>query len=559
LHSIRNASAAHRAPFESLISKLRANRAATRISIAAVSLAVIFAFSQQGISHAGPEPTVASSTSILPINVGVGIPTTNPISLAFDHPMDRASVEAGLSIVPQIAVTYEWTNGDRELQVAPERRWMTDARYLLVLPGSTQQRDGSRIARPIRVSFTTQTAPTVTNFQLRYVASDAAATAEPTQVEQQLPQQADAQQPIASSVPPDPSLPPDTAKGVSSRTSITIGFSAAMNADDVARNFAVTPKVAGDLSWVGNSLTFTPSERLQPDARYAISLAGAHDRLGNPLGGDTSFSFSTIAGAQLVKVSPKSSERDVSGRQVQLWFSEPMQAEATANAFRLTDLTAKTRVAGTVTWNDEHTQLSFQASKALTRGHSFEISTGTGAVDVDGNPVLVKTTFKTEAPPAARAEPRTISTSTRSRPAPAAAAPSSSLAGYALNQVNAARSAYGFAPLSLSGQVSSVSQAYANVMLQTGHFSHTGPDGSTRESRLRAGGVSFGYSGENICYRAGLSVSATLDWCHSQFMSEPYPGVFNHIANILSPNFHRLGVGIASDGYRVYVVWDFVD
>src|SRR6185437_8419883 len=116
---------------------------------------------------------------------------------------------------------------------------------------------------------------------------------------------------------------------------------------------------------------------------------------------------------------------------------------------RLTDLTAKARVAGTVTWNDEHTQLSFQASKALTRGHSFEISTGTGAVDVDGNPVLVKTTFKTEAPPAATAEPRTISTSTRSRAAPAAAAPSSSLAGYALNQVNAARSAYGFAQLSL--------------------------------------------------------------------------------------------------------------
>jgi uncharacterized protein YkwD len=212
-----------------------------------------------------------------------------------------------------------------------------------------------------------------------------------------------------------------------------------------------------------------------------------------------------------------------------------------------------------VTWNDEHTQLSFQASKALTRGHTFEISTATGAVDVDGNPVLVKTTFKTEAPPAARAEPRTTSTSTRSRPAPVAAAPSSSLTGYALNQVNAARSAYGFVPLSLSGQVSSVSQAYANLMLQTGHFSHTGPDGSTRESRLRAGGVSFGYSGENICYRAGLSVRAALDWCHSQFMSEPYPGVFNHIANILSPKFHRLGVGIASDGYRVYVVWDFVD
>jgi uncharacterized protein YkwD len=133
------------------------------------------------------------------------------------------------------------------------------------------------------------------------------------------------------------------------------------------------------------------------------------------------------------------------------------------------------------------------------------------------------------------------------------------LAGYALNQVNAARGAYGFGKLSLSGQVSAVSQAYANEMLRTGHFSHVGVNGSTRESRLRAGGVSFGFSGENICYRSGYSVQSTLNWCHSQFMAEPYPGVYNHIANILSPRYHRLGVGIASDGNRVYVVWDFVD
>jgi uncharacterized protein YkwD len=42
-------------------------------------------------------------------------------------------------------------------------------------------------------------------------------------------------------------------------------------------------------------------------------------------------------------------------------------------------------------------------------------------------------------------------------------------------------------------------------------------------------------------------------------MAEPYPGVFNHIANILNPRYRRLGVGIATDGNRVYVVWDFVD
>jgi uncharacterized protein YkwD len=74
---------------------------------------------------------------------------------------------------------------------------------------------------------------------------------------------------------------------------------------------------------------------------------------------------------------------------------------------------------------------------------------------------------------------------------------------------------------------------------------------------LARAGISFGYSGENICYRAGFSVQSTLNWCHAQFMSEPYPGYYNHIGNILDPHYNRLGVGIAASGGKVYVVWDF--
>jgi uncharacterized protein YkwD len=91
------------------------------------------------------------------------------------------------------------------------------------------------------------------------------------------------------------------------------------------------------------------------------------------------------------------------------------------------------------------------------------------------------------------------------------------------------------------------------------YFSHIGLDGSTRETRLRAGGVSFGWSGENQCYLVGRSVTDTLDWCHAQFMAEPYPGLFNHIANVLNPNAHRVGVGIAQVGGKIVIVWDFTD
>ena len=88
---------------------------------------------------------------------------------------------------------------------------------------------------------------------------------------------------------------------------------------------------------------------------------------------------------------------------------------------------------------------------------------------------------------------------------------------------------------------------------------HYGQNGSTRESRLRAGGVSFGYSGENQCYHIGMSEQATLEWCHAQFMAEPYPGHWNHIANILNPNATRMGVGIATVGGRTIITWNFTN
>ena len=59
--------------------------------------------------------------------------------------------------------------------------------------------------------------------------------------------------------------------------------------------------------------------------------------------------------------------------------------------------------------------------------------------------------------------------------------------------------------------------------------------------------------------RRVLGEQATLDWCHAQFMAEPYPGHWNHIANVLNPNARRVGVGIAQVGAKIVVVWDFTD
>jgi hypothetical protein len=52
---------------------------------------------------------------------------------------------------------------------------------------------------------------------------------------------------------------------------------------------------------------------------------------------------------------------------------------------------------------------------------------------------------------------------------------------------------------------------------------------------------------------------SVLDYCHRVFMSEPYPGYANHIGNILSTHYRRVGIGIAQSGSHVIIVWDFTD
>ncbi len=568
MHPIRNVRAAFRAPFESLGYLLSKHRAVTRVSVAAVALSLVFVVSQQGVSRAGPEPAVAAPRSILPDNIGVGVATDASVTIPFDRPVDHASVEAGLSVLPEAAVTFTWSADGRRVQVTPRRLWTTDERYLLILPSGMRYQDGARASAATRLSFTTETAPTVRDFQLQYVPEDPARLSVTTTdtLSEYAPRSEGA---IASAIEErnrddvTRPAPKDTADQVSAHTKISIEFSTPMNPDEVADSFSVNPTVNGDLSWQGRILVFTPSAPLKPGARYAISVAGIHDSVGNPLGGDTNFSFTTVTAGQMIKVRPKSGDTNVKPEQVELWFSQPMETERTGTAFSLTDLTTKGDVAGAVSWNGAKTQLRFLPKKALAKGHAFRVNVGRGALDGDGNTVTLTSTFTTTAPPAPKVapQPSQVRSTTRStsapRPAAPAPAPSSSAVGYALNQINVARGAYGFRGMSLDGAVSAVANAHAWDMLRYGYFSHTGRDGSTVRTRLSRAGVPYSHAGENLCYRAGMSVQGTLNWCHAQYMAEPYPGVYNHIGNILDPNFRRLGVGIAASGGKVYVVWDF--
>jgi uncharacterized protein YkwD len=533
LISLSTARFGNRAPFASLSYQLRRHRAITRTLIAALSLALAAAVSSGGAAQAGLTTILPPPTSILPVGLGAGIGTALPVTVSFTHSMEVASVEAALSIAPSHAVQLAWSDDGHQLQLIPTGLWSPDTRYALVVGGTARTAAGALLGSPMRFSFTTETAPRIRDFGLHYVGE----TTEPA-----------AAMRLSES---DPLAPPaDTASGVSAATSIQIVFSAPMNRAEVERAFVLSPAAAGTFRWNGSVLTFAPTERLAPGARYAVSLAGVHDAVGNPLGGDASFSFTTQPGAQLVQSTPKADAGGVTDKEIGLWFSQPVDPAAVGAALRVSDQSTGATLTGTISWNTSHTQLLFTPDSAFAAGHRFAVSLAEGAVDDDGNAVTASVGFTTQAPFVAR--PLVL------LPAPG---PASTLVGYALNQINGARAAYGLPPLALDDAISAVSNEHSWDMLTNGYFDHTSLDGRTKEDRLRNAGISVGWSGENICYNNNSAMTPTdvLNWCHAQFMSEPYPGYSNHIGNILGVHYTRIGIGIAVSGSKVYITWDFTD
>ena len=127
-------SAAHAAMFASLGTLLSRHRGITRVSLTALSFAFIIAFSTQTpVTRAGPEPAPLRPESLLPQNVGVGVPADEPVTLTFDAAMNPGTVEDALQVLPDHAVELAWSQDLNQLTVTPERQWRTDETYVVVI------------------------------------------------------------------------------------------------------------------------------------------------------------------------------------------------------------------------------------------------------------------------------------------------------------------------------------------------------------------------------------------------------------------------------------------
>jgi uncharacterized protein YkwD len=112
-----------------------------------------------------------------------------------------------------------------------------------------------------------------------------------------------------------------------------------------------------------------------------------------------------------------------------------------------------------------------------------------------------------------------------------------------LDLVNQERRAAGLNPLTPDPELTEVARKHSADMFARGYFAHDTPEGLSPFDRMNNAGVHFITAGEN------LALAPTIPVAHTGLMNSP-----GHRANILRPQFGRVGIGVMDGGMRGLMV-----
>ena len=108
-----------------------------------------------------------------------------------------------------------------------------------------------------------------------------------------------------------------------------------------------------------------------------------------------------------------------------------------------------------------------------------------------------------------------------------------------LDLVNQERRAAGLNALEPDPELTEVARKHSADMFSRGYFAHDTPEGLSPFDRMREANVRFITAGEN------LALAPTIPVAHTGLMNSP-----GHRANILRPQFGRVGIGVMDGGMR---------
>jgi len=115
--------------------------------------------------------------------------------------------------------------------------------------------------------------------------------------------------------------------------------------------------------------------------------------------------------------------------------------------------------------------------------------------------------------------------------------------------LNQQRVVAGLHPLTFDDSLRTIARAHSYDMFARGYFSHYTLEGLSPFDRMAKAGITYQYAGEN------LALAPSTQLAMQGLMNSP-----GHRANILSPNFHKVGIGVIDGGiYGEMYTQDFTN
>lgn len=123
------------------------------------------------------------------------------------------------------------------------------------------------------------------------------------------------------------------------------------------------------------------------------------------------------------------------------------------------------------------------------------------------------------------------------------------------------RNAQGVGPLGIDPRAQAAAQAHALDMARSGALRHVDPDGRTPFDRYHAQGGHSRFYAENVAWygladASRAALASAISKLDSQMMAERPPDD-GHRANIVSPVYDSVGIGIAVGPNGIYLTEDF--
>jgi hypothetical protein len=184
----------------------------------------------------------------------IDVSTAAPIKIAFDHPVDQASVESRLHLVPASDGIVHWLSAQQLTFDHSALRASTT--YDVVLEAGYRDLAGNTYTLRHHWSFLTEGPPNLAS-----------------------------------------STPSDTDSGIDPAAYITLGFTREMNASTLRSALTFNPSIPFDVRLDptdGRRVIVAPSQLLSPNTTYQVSInTAALDIDGNQLGRDQTIRFTT--------------------------------------------------------------------------------------------------------------------------------------------------------------------------------------------------------------------------------------------------------------------------